>query len=117
MIFKSLGHPCKAITCKTAKTMNIRSTCQFQPSEHCSLCNACKAAVNKAPIEHSSVNNKHHFINMSSCDAKNLGSRRHWLLIINDCTDYGWSFILKEKIKLIEKHLSLTNEHQAKHDC
>ena len=29
-----------------------------------------------------------------------FGSKKHWLLVIEDCTNYEWSYFLKEKPKL-----------------
>ena len=107
----------KAITHKTAKAMNIWLAGQFQPSKHCTLDKACKTAVNEAPDKYAAVKGEHLFINISSLAVKSLGGRKLWILVIDDCKDYSWSFFLKEESKLREKIHCLIKELQAKYIC
>ena len=43
------------------------------------------------------------FIDISSPTAISLGSRKHWLLIVDDCTNYALSYFLKENSALPDK--------------
>ncbi len=38
-------------------------------------------------------------MDISSMDNKSFGKKRFWLLVVDDATDYCWSFFLKEKSK------------------
>ena len=37
---------------------------------------------------------------ISSPSTKSMGGKIHWLLVFDDCTDYCWSYFLKEKGEL-----------------
>ena len=56
------------------------------------------------------------FIDLSSLTAKSLGDRKHWLLIVDDCTAYTWSYFLKEKSELPDKVNELVKKLKAKYN-
>jgi len=37
------------------------------------------------------------FVDISSTENESFGKKRFWLLVVDDATDYCWSFFLKEK--------------------
>ncbi len=45
-----------------------------------------------------------------------MGSRKHWLLVADDCTNYCWSYFLKEKIDLKSHVIELINDFFLKCD-
>ena len=55
-------------------------------------------------------------IDISSPTRISLGSRKHWLLIVDDCVYYAWSYFLKEKSELPEKGNKLIKEWKAKYN-
>jgi len=38
-------------------------------------------------------------VDISSTENKSYGKKRFWLLVLDDATDYCWSFFLKQKSK------------------
>ena len=54
------------------------------------------------------------FFDISSPSTPTFGGKHHWLLVINDCSDYCWSFFLKEKSDLAQTMLGLVNNLKIK---
>ena len=49
-------------------------------------------------------------IDTSSVKHTSLGGRKYWLLTVDDCTDFCWSFFLKSKDELSDKIIELIKE-------
>ena len=54
------------------------------------------------------------FFNISSPLTPTFGCRKHWLLVIENNTDYAWSYFLKSKVKNVM--LALIKTLKAKYD-
>ena len=48
--------------------------------------------------EYSIIPREQLLIDISSPTAISLDARKLWLLIVDDCTDYAWSYILNKKV-------------------
>ena len=56
------------------------------------------------------------FFDISSPSTLTFGRKRHWLLAIDDCSDYCWSFFLCEKSDLTQTMLVLINNLKIKYN-
>ena len=54
-------------------------------------------------------------LDISSPTAKSLGGKQHWLLVMDDCTGYLWSYFLKEKSDLQDEVLGLIKDLKTKY--
>ena len=92
-----LGHPSEAILRSTAKGIGIQVTGTFKPCKDCALGKAKQQAVSKKAVPHSQILGEKFFFDISSPSTLTFGGKHHWLLVINNCSDYCWSFFLWEK--------------------
>ena len=95
-----LSHPPKSITCATATAMGIQITGTFNPCEDCALGKAQNRGVSKKAVDCSKILGDRLFFNISSLSSSTFGGKEHWLLVMEDSSDYGWGFFLKEKSNL-----------------
>ena len=79
----------------------------FNPCEDCSSGKAKESRVNKKAVEHFKILGETLFFDITSPSTSTFGGKKHWLLVIEDCTDYEWSYFLKENSKLKNVMLSL----------
>ena len=103
-----LGHPSETITHITTKALCIQVTGMFKPCKDCDLGKAKQGAVSKKTTLIANFRGKA-FFDISTPFTPTLGSKHHWLLVIDDCSDYLWSFFLKEKSDSVETMLGLVN--------
>ena len=54
------------------------------------------------------------FFDISSPTTPTFGGKHHWLLVINNCIEYCWSFFLSEKSDLTQKMLVLIKDLKTK---
>ncbi len=114
---KALGHPSEAITRATAHAEGILLKGNFSPCEDCALGKARQANVSKKAVPRSTNKGERLFIDISSPSTKSMGGKQHWLLIVDDCTDYCWSYFLKEKSDLKDHVIELIKEMHLKYNC
>ena len=100
-----LGHPSKTITHITAKALGIQVTGMFEPCEDCALGKAKQWSVSKKAVPWLQILGERLFFDISSPSTPTFGGKHHLLLVINDCSNYSWSFFLKEKSDLVETML------------
>ena len=93
-----LGHPSEVITHDTMKAMSIQVTSTVKPCEDCILGKVKKSRVSKMAVACSKILMKKFFFNASSPSTPTFGGMKHWLLVMEDSSNYEWSFFLKEKI-------------------
>ena len=94
-----LGHPSEAITISIAKALGIQVTGTFSPSNKQSekrLYLACKFWGKGFSL-------------ISAPYLLHLGGKCHWLLVIDNCSNYCWHFFLPEKSDLAQTMLALVN--------
>ena len=105
-----LGHPLEAITRSTGKHFNIQVTSTFEPCEDCTLGKAKQQAKSKKAVPCLQFLGERLFFDISSPSTPTFGGKRHWLLVIDDHSDYCWSFFLSEKSNLTQKMLVLVKD-------
>ena len=109
-----LGHPSKTITHITAKALGFQVTGPFKPCEDCALGKAKHQSVSKNAVPRSKILGERLFFNISSPSTPTFGRERHWLLVMDDYSNYSWSFFLKKKFDLAETMLGLVNNQKIK---
>ena len=102
VLHEILGYPSKATTRMMAKEMDLMVTNTFQPCKACALGKAKKANISKTVNKRSTIARKWLFIDISPPMATSFGSKKQWLLIIDDYSDYMGLF-LKGESELPEK--------------
>ena len=108
------GYPSEAITRSTTKGLSIQVTSTFKPCEDCTLGKAKQCAVSKKAVPCSQILGERLFFNISSPSTLTFGGKHHWLLVINNCSDYCWSLFLREKSDLAQTMLGLVNNLKIK---
>lgn len=96
-LHRELGHPNEGITRATGKSMGYQVVGTYHPCESCLMAKARQANVNKLPTQRSTIKGERLFIDISSPNTPSLGGKTHWLLIVDDCTGYTWSYFLRQK--------------------
>ena len=109
-----LGHPSETITQATAKALGIQVTGTFKPCKNYALCKAEQCTVSKMAVPCSQILGKRLFFDISPPSTPTFGSKHHWLLVIDDCSNYSWSLFLKEKSNLVETMLGLIKSLKIK---
>ena len=109
-----LGHPSETITQAITKALGIQVTGTFKPYEDCTLGEVKKHTVSKKAVPHSKILGERLFFNISCSSTPTFGGKHHWLLIIDECSDFSWSFFLKEKSDIPETMLGLVNNLKLK---
>ena len=89
-----LSHPSEAIMRSTTKSLRIQVTGTFKPYEDCTLGKAKQQAASKKAVPHLQVFGERLFFDISSPSSLTFGGKCHWLLVIDDCSNYCWSFFL-----------------------
>jgi transposase InsO family protein len=107
-----LGHPSEATTRATAKVFGVKLVGQMKPCEDCALSKAKAKKISKVPVKRASKPGGRLCIDISSPSTKSIGGKRHWLLVVDDCTDYAWSFFLKQKSETKDIMIALIKELQ-----
>ncbi len=114
---KALGHPSEAITHATAQAEGILLKGNFSPCEDCALGKARQTNVSKKAVPGSTNKGEQLFIDTSSPSTKSMGGKQHWLLVVDDCTNYCWCYFLKEKSDLKDHIIELIKELDSKYNC
>ena len=81
--------------------MDLQLTSMFEHYEACALRKDKKAELSKMAM----AKGKRLFINISSLSTAIMGSKKHWLLMLKDSTEYVSSYFLKERSEL--KHVMI----------
>ena len=79
----------------------------FKLCEDCALGKAKQHAVSKMAVLCSQILGERLFFDISSQSTLTFGGKHHWLLVINNCSNYCWSFFPREKSDLAQTMLGL----------
>ena len=82
----------------------------FRLCEHCVL---GKGGVSEKAAEHSKTLGERLFFDISLPSPPTFGSKKHWLLIMEDSIDFALTYFLKEKSELKKMMLSLIKDLKA----
>ena len=96
-----------AVTKSTAKSRKVTISGTPEICKDCVLAKAKKASVPKEKVDLSKVPGERLFINISSPSERSIGGNRHWLLVLDDYSDFPMSFFLSHKDMLKTKLVPL----------
>ena len=107
---KVIGH-CGADRLKnTANIYGLKLSGQFQVCEDCAIAKARQKNINKVWTGSSNKPGERVYIDLSSIKEKSFGGAKFWALVVDDCSDYCWSFFLKSKSELKNKIMVLLTD-------
>jgi hypothetical protein len=115
MLHKAIGHPREDTTRKTAAHYNLKLKNKLEPCLDCAEGKSQQKDVNKTSKVSSDVPGEHLMIDISSIKKKSFGSKKFWLLVLNDCADKAWSFFLRHKDDQVEVLVEHINELKSKY--
>jgi hypothetical protein len=81
------------MTRATDKAIGVRLAGQMKPCEDCALSKAKAKKISKLPVKRAGKPGGRLCINIRSPSTKSIGGKCHWLLVVDDCTDYAWKFL------------------------
>jgi hypothetical protein len=88
------GH-CGLETLKsTSKMYGLKHSENFETCEESAVAKARQKNVNKSWLNSSDVPSERLYIDISSIAERSFGGAKFWALIVDDYSDYCWSFIL-----------------------
>ena len=108
-----IGHPSEEIVRKTAENLGLKLTGKFIKCENCAISKARRKNVNKQIAERSSRKGDRFFIDISSINSESVSGRKYWLLVVDDNSDFCFSYFLKSKDELSETMIDLIRELKA----
>jgi hypothetical protein len=102
-----LGHVSESTTRKTAEYYGVKLNGNF-----------AKAQQRNVPKGNNTVHAKHNgeplFMDISSIKTTSYGGSKYWLLVVDNKTDYSWSYFLKRKSETKEKICALVLDFKTK---
>jgi hypothetical protein len=99
-LHKLFGHCGQEILNKTIKMYGFKSSGSFDTCEQCAIAKAQQKNVNKNWLGSSNLPGECLYIDISSIKERSFGGAKFWALIVDDYTDYCWSFVMKNKSDL-----------------
>ena len=103
---KQMGHMSEAMTRQLARRFGYTLTGEFNVCQACAEAKAKQKLINKTTnIEERKDWNPGEklWMDVSSTKHTSYGGAKFWFLIVDDKTDYCWSYFLKKKNELSEK--------------
>jgi hypothetical protein len=86
-----------SILSKIIKIYGFKSTGSFDTCEQCAIAKARQKSVNKNWLGSSDLPGERLYVDISSIQKRSFSGGKFWALIIDDYTDYCWSFVMKNK--------------------
>jgi hypothetical protein len=96
-LHKLFGHCGQEILNKTIKMYGFKSSGSFDTYEQCAIAKARQKNVNKQWLGSSDSPGERLYIDISSIKERSFGGAKFWALIVDDYSDYCWSFVMKDK--------------------
>ena len=109
-VFGHCGEECLRLT---AKAYNWDLTGKLDACVDCAVGKARQKNVNKSWTGGSKIPGERLFVDISSIKSESYGGAKFWALIVDDYTDFCWSFFLKKKSDLKCKVVDVINELKA----
>jgi transposase InsO family protein len=114
-LHEMLGHPYEAAVRKTAETLGLKTTGTFVKCENCALSKARRKNLNKEKVERAGKMGERLFMDISSIKTESFGSKKFWLLLVDDATDCSFSFFLSAKSQLSQTVRDFIKDIKMKH--
>jgi hypothetical protein len=109
-LHKVFGHFVQEVLNNTIKMYGLKSSGNFDRCEQCAIAKARQKNVNKNWLGSSNLPGERLYVGISSVKERSIGGAKFWALIVDDYTDYCWSFVLKNKLDLNEKIKTLLTD-------
>ena len=110
-----LGHVGTEKLKNTANKIDLKLTGKFIKCEDCALSKARQKNLNKDLILRATKKGERLFMDILSIKCENLGKAKFWLLLIDDATDYCFSFFMKQKSDLSKIVQDFVNNLKAQY--
>lgn len=110
---RMLGHVGEQKLRSTAKAMDVELQGKFEPCESCNRGKAKKKAIPKEASNRSIIPMERVYVDISSFTTSSSGGKKHWVLIVDDCTDMKWSYFIKRKEDLPETFMTFLKERDG----
>jgi transposase InsO family protein len=94
----------------TIKICGFKSSSNFDTCGQCSIAKAQQKKVNKNWLGSSNLPGERLYVDISLIKERSIGGAKFWTLIVDDYTDYCWSFMLKNKSDLKVKIKTLLTD-------
>ena len=95
---------------RTAEYYEWATKNNFENCEDCAMAKSRQANMNKERVERAKERGERLFVDISSTEHESFGKARFWLLIVDDATDYCWSYFLRSKSELGKTVIDLIDE-------
>jgi hypothetical protein len=107
-----LGHPHNVTLKETAKANNIKLTVmKHRPCTHCAEAKIRMKKIPKEPSANSAtVKGERLRIDISCIKSESIAKNRNWLLIMDEYTNFLWSYFMKtkdEQVSICIKHIRM----------
>jgi hypothetical protein len=115
-LHKLFGHCGQEMLNKTIKMYGFKSSGSFDTCEQCEIAKARQKNVNKQWLGSSNLPDERLYIDIRSIKESSFGGAKFWALIVDDYSDYCWSFVMKNKsdlktrIKTLLTDLKIANQ-------
>jgi hypothetical protein len=96
-LHKLFGHYGQEILNKTIKMYGFKSSGSLDTCEQCAIAKTRQKNVKKNWLGSSNSPGEYLYVDISSIKERSFGGAKFWALIIDDYTDYCWSFVMKNK--------------------
>ena len=114
-IHKALGHANVQICKETAAYYGWKYSGEFSTCENCANAKGKQKQLSKESSTKASAPGERLCLDISTIHNPSYGGSKHWLLVLDDYSDYCWSFFLKTKDEASERIQHLVNELKCKH--
>jgi hypothetical protein len=104
---KILGRFGKAHLKATANAYGIKVSGKLEACKSFAISKAKQKKTNKVGTKSSNVSRGIHYVDISLIKVERFGGAKFWALIVDDCTDYCWSYFVKSKDHLNTKLVEL----------
>ena len=111
-----LSHPSKSITSATTKASGIQITGSFMLCEDCTLGKAKQWAISEKAVPPPKILGERFFFNISSPSTPTFGGKKHWLLYVDNSSNFNLSCFLKEKSNLVDGMIGLIKNLKNKYN-
>jgi transposase InsO family protein len=88
----------------------FKSSGNFDTCEQCAIAKAQQKNVNKNWLVSSNLPGEHLYVDISLIKERSIDRAKFWALIVDDYTDYCWSYVLKNKSDLKVKIRTLLTD-------
>jgi hypothetical protein len=85
---------------KTIKMYGFKSSGSFDTCEQCVIAKARQKSINKQWLGSSNMPGERLYVDISSIKERSFSGAKFWALIVDDYSDYCWSFVMKNKSDL-----------------